>query len=274
MRICLALQGGGSFTAFTTGVLNNMKHIKFDSVSGTSGGAIQAALFVQNQQLYTETSYEFWKSLAGRSFPALMYFQQFIPEPLKMVDYSSALQTEIEKFVQFEEIRKSHVNLYIGATNLRTNEFVVWTNKNIDSKKLLSSCVIIPACNPVEIDGQFFVDGLWSQNPPISPFVQRQIPDEIWIVRIDATNLDDGDDTTSIPLTERKKQLFGNISLENELQWLRMMMKHFPHHVTIREITLPASEVGQFKKTNLTGQMFKRLVELGSDISSDFLKNR
>ncbi|MGB6655741.1 MAG: patatin-like phospholipase family protein, partial [Methylovirgula sp.] len=46
-RLSLALQGGGSFGAFTWGVLDRPledSDIDFDTVSGTSAGAINAAL--------------------------------------------------------------------------------------------------------------------------------------------------------------------------------------------------------------------------------------
>jgi NTE family protein len=46
-RLSLALQGGGSFGAFTWGVLDRLledSDVDFDTVSGTSAGAINAVL--------------------------------------------------------------------------------------------------------------------------------------------------------------------------------------------------------------------------------------
>src|ERR671913_1054965 len=46
-RLSLALQGGGSFGAFTWGVLDRLlqeEHITFDAISGASAGAMNAIL--------------------------------------------------------------------------------------------------------------------------------------------------------------------------------------------------------------------------------------
>jgi NTE family protein len=49
-RLNLALQGGGTHGAFTWGVLERLledDRLEFEAVSGTSAGAVNAAVFVQ-----------------------------------------------------------------------------------------------------------------------------------------------------------------------------------------------------------------------------------
>ena len=73
-RINLALQGGGTHGAFTWGVLERLleeERIEFEAVSGTSAGAMNAAIFVQGlcqggRDGARQALDSFWRNAAGR----------------------------------------------------------------------------------------------------------------------------------------------------------------------------------------------------------------
>src|SRR3954471_4525868 len=68
-RVALALQGGGSFGAFTWGVLDRLledETITFDAVSGASAGAVNAVLLASGlaqggRQAAKEALERFWR---------------------------------------------------------------------------------------------------------------------------------------------------------------------------------------------------------------------
>lgn len=73
-RVNLALQGGGTHGAFTWGVLERLleeERLEFDAVSGTSAGAINAAMFVQGlaeggRDGARRLLDHFWRDIAAR----------------------------------------------------------------------------------------------------------------------------------------------------------------------------------------------------------------
>jgi NTE family protein len=66
----------------------------------------------------------------------------------------------------------------------------------------------------------FYWDGLYSQNPPVREFVAgsdfADIPDEIWIVRINPQQWPHAPDTNK-DIEDRQNELMGNLSLNKEL---------------------------------------------------------
>lgn len=74
-----------------------------------------------------------------------------------------------------------------------------------------------------EIDGGYYWDGLYSQNPPVREFfagVRREaVPDEIWVIRINPQQ------SPAVPVSnaeiiDRENELMGNLSLNKELDFL------------------------------------------------------
>src|SRR5258708_38002376 len=70
-RLSLGLQGGGSFGAFTWGVLDRLleRDIAFDAISGASAGAVNAALLasglLESRDEARATLARFWRRLSG-----------------------------------------------------------------------------------------------------------------------------------------------------------------------------------------------------------------
>jgi NTE family protein len=82
----------------------------------------------------------------------------------------------------------------------------------------------LPTLRPaVEIEGGYYWDGLYSQNPPVREFlagVRKELrPDEIWIVRINPQQC--AQQPRSIAdIEDRQNELMGNLSLNKELDFI------------------------------------------------------
>jgi len=73
-------------------------------------------------------------------------------------------------------------------------------------------------------DGRYW-DGLYSQNPPVRELLagtpKPEIPDEIWILRINPQNID-REPTTAEAIKDRENELMGNLSLNKELDFINI----------------------------------------------------
>jgi NTE family protein len=93
---------------------------------------------------------------------------------------------------------------------------------------ILASAAIPPLFGAVRIGRRVYWDGLFSQNPPVRDLPDAS-PDEIWIIQINPMRLvpepgepRPGDEPTKIAnILDRRNELAGNLSLEQELRYIR-----------------------------------------------------
>ena len=132
------------------------------------------------------------------------------------------LRKLLEKHVQFSELdnllEPSSPRLLMGAVNVLSGEF-----KEFDSKRgeitvdaVLASAAVPSLFQAVEVDGNFYWDGLFAENPPLSK-LEQTIPDELWIIGINPKM------RPSVPKTpeaiiDRRNELASNIMLAVELR--------------------------------------------------------
>jgi NTE family protein len=115
-------------------------------------------------------------------------------------------------------------------TNLGEPRFVFEDNPNdgITLDAVLASSAIPPLFRAVRIGRGVYWDGLFAQNPPVRDLPDAE-PDEIWIIQINPSRLvpeaDEsrpGDEPTKIAnILDRRNELAGNLSLEQELRYIR-----------------------------------------------------
>ncbi len=74
-----------------------------------------------------------------------------------------------------------------------------------------------------EIDGGYYWDGLYSQNPPVREFLagvrREHVPDEIWMVRINPQQTAQ-QPKSNAEIRDRENELMGNLSLNKELDFI------------------------------------------------------
>ena len=91
---------------------------------------------------------------------------------------------------------------------------------------------VFPTCTPGESIQRdaYYWDGLYSQNPPVRPFLDSESieekPDEVWVVRINPQEFDPTEKLTSLEdIRDRENDLAGNNSLNQELDHILTMNK-------------------------------------------------
>ncbi|KAB2919195.1 MAG: hypothetical protein F9K30_17515 [Dechloromonas sp.] len=283
--IAIACQGGGSHTAFTAGVLQALLRLhdparhRFIALSGTSGGALCAALawnglLAGNAEDGARRLEAFWQEMAARELPDalgnrfLVWLQRsatLFPPPeispyLLPTSGQDYLATLIRRHIDFAAlpglIKDTSPQLLIGAVEVRSGEFTVFHSHHpsaglrITPEALLASAAIPELFRAVPVGDGLYWDGLFSQNPPVRGFLAGDIereakPDEIWIIQINPEHRQD-EPRTSHDITDRRNELAGNLSLAQEVffveqtnRWLAKGMLPAEHFKPVKVRRIP-----------------------------------
>jgi NTE family protein len=136
----------------------------------------------------------------------------------------------LTRYVDFEEIptlmQPASPSLLLGAVNVLSGDFKVFDSRQneISAEAVLASTAIPTLSKAVHINREAYWDGLFSENPPISAFVEgvdvQEKPDEIWIIQINPS------DRRSVPesigdILDRRNELAGNLSLHQEIGFIQ-----------------------------------------------------
>ena len=196
----LALQGGGSWGAYTWGVLDCLlasRTVAITQLSGTSAGAFNAAIVASalarnSTTLARKKLREFWMAVAhpavadiGREIwgPAERHWRETIGAWLLsrngMSPYHSnplginPLRDLIAAHVDIDAIRsKAAPALYVTLTNVKTGLPRVISNHEMTVDALLASACLPQMFQAVEVDGERYWDGGYSGNPTLWPLIQ------------------------------------------------------------------------------------------------------
>uniref|UniRef100_B8HW89 Patatin n=1 Tax=Cyanothece sp. (strain PCC 7425 / ATCC 29141) TaxID=395961 RepID=B8HW89_CYAP4 len=268
-KLAIACQGGGAHAAFTAGVLQTLfehgiqDHYEIVSVSGTSGGAICAALIwyalKKGEQPVWQRLLDFWQDNTAQSAPEQFFnnfaihtlnltskglLPQFNVSPASMLlqnwmSFTTAALGLRSRFTDLRELLSTHISfpelatwgaqpeppiLVLGACNILTGKLWMFDSYHqpVQVEHILASCAIPNLFPAVEIGADAYWDGVFSDNPPITELINpyyvgnENIPDEIWVIKINPTGRD------SIPvepddILDRRNELLGNISLFQSL---------------------------------------------------------
>lgn len=211
----LALQGGGAQGAFTWGALDRLLQedgIEFEGISGTSSGALNAAVFAQGlleggREGARKALTRFWERVAG-TFAILFAFPTFhpvwplessgMPLPVNNVlklarDFSpyelnplghNPLRGILDDLIDFDALRtRSPLRLFVSATQIRTGKVRVFQTGELTLDTLLASACLPSMAHAVHIDGEPYWDGGFTGNPPVFPLIfECRSPDVLVIV--------------------------------------------------------------------------------------------
>jgi NTE family protein len=201
----LALQGGGSHGAFTWGVLDRLLDepwLHIEGISGTSAGAMNAVVLAAG---FTGDGHAgakaallaFWKRVAdsarfspirrtpldvmlGRwtldTSPFYLAFDMasrvFSPYDLNL-SRANPLHQVLAETVDFAQVARSPIRLFVTATNVHTGRGRVFRNAELTAEVLLASACLPTLFRAVEIDGEPYWDGGYAGNPTITPLVRE-----------------------------------------------------------------------------------------------------
>ena len=213
----LALQGGGAHGAFGWGVLDRLledERVKFDGVSATSAGAMNAAVLAfglasGGREGAKTALANFWRRVAHASLlsplqptmidrmmhnhslelsPVFFWFdimtRMFSPYELNPFN-NNPLRRVLEDSVDFEKIRKdSPIKLFLSATNVRQGKVRVFETGEVTSDVVLASACLPFMFQAIEIEGEPYWDGGYMGNPAIFPLIYNCDSRDVVVVHI------------------------------------------------------------------------------------------
>ncbi len=232
------------------------------SLSGTSGGALCASLawyaLKLGDQPVQQRLLEFWQDNTAQTYQERL-FNDFAIKTLELTSKGILPQLNISpsspvlanwmafstlglrsRFTNFQELLEAHIDfdqlagwgaqpeppiLLLGASNILTGKLWMFNSSHepIKVEHLLASCAIPNLFPAVEVDNNAYWDGIFSDNPPISPLINpdyvgvAHIPEEIWVIKLNPTR------RNTIPtqvddILDRRNELEGNVSLFQSLR--------------------------------------------------------
>jgi NTE family protein len=235
-RLSLALQGGGSFGAFTAGVLDRLldeADVDFDAVSGASAGAVNAVLLasglIEGRAAAKARLERFWKRMSqSAAFLPKASLASFAPflhllspyqfNPFNLDPLRDALAAEID----FAELRaKAPMKLLIGATRVRNGKLRIFEASELTVESVLASACLPLIHHTVEIAGEPYWDGGYAANPPLIPLVQASDAAHLLIVQVTPTA------SERLPKTPREierrlERIQFNATLNAELEAIKL----------------------------------------------------
>mgnify|MGYP002620113226 FL=1 len=254
--IDLALQGGGSHGAFTWGVLDRLledTRFKIDGISGTSAGAMNAAVLADGYAAggaegARKALADFWRSIsdAARFSPfqrgpldrvlgkwTLDNSPMFIGMDLLSRLFSpydlnpgnaNPLRDILREMIDFDRLRSSPIRLFITATNVRTGRGRIFRNADITPDVLLASACLPTLFQAIEIDGESYWDGGYSGNPTMTPLVRELDSEDTILVPINPVERP-GTPSSARDILNRLNEVSFNAVLLKELRMIAMLRK-------------------------------------------------
>ena len=214
-RINLALQGGASHGAFTWGVLDCLLEdasLGFAGISGTSAGALNAAVLVTGlarggNAAARDALREFWHDVScsngcfgavpaagfgasplwpGMSWTPSAFFgawaRSFSPYDLNPLDLNP-LRDAVRRHVEEAALRRAGPQLFVTATAVRTGQPRVFSGAALTIDALLASSCLPHLFRAVTIDGEAYWDGGYSGNPALWPLIYETVEDDLLLVK-------------------------------------------------------------------------------------------
>ena len=260
-----ALQGGGAHGAFTWGVLDRLleeKNLRIDGISGTSAGAMNAAVladgYAEGGPAGARAALEkFWRKISEAA-----RFSPFQRSPLDMMlgrwtlDHSPAfltmdliarvispydlnpggfnpLRDVLAECIHFDRLTRSSIKLFVNATNVRTGRGRIFRNAEITPDVLLASACLPQLFQAIEIDGDAYWDGGYSGNPSIMPLVLECTSSDTIMVPINPTER---------PGTPRSaREILDRI---NEVAFNAVTLKELKMIALLRQVADPGTSEG------------------------------
>lgn len=175
-KIGLVFSGGGGKGAYQIGVWRALRELGLEhhvvAVSGTSVGALNAALFLKGNLEFAE---QMWNSISNDSLMPVNF------EDETAFFSNSGLASMLDAALQLKD-RHQSMSCYVTCKKLDDGEIRYFELSRVFDpeyrKRILLASSAIPAIFPtVTIDGEEYVDGgANGDNVPVYPLVQSGVP--------------------------------------------------------------------------------------------------
>jgi NTE family protein len=286
VMVDFALQGGGSHGAFTWGVLDRLLEeswLAIDGISGTSAGAMNAAVLVDGHAkggaAGARTALEnFWRRVSDAA-----RFSPFRRGPLDVLlgrwtldsspiyvamDLMSRLLSPYDlnprgnnplrgilaETIDFERLAQAPIKLFITATNVQTGRGHVFKNDAVTPDVLLASACLPTMFQAIDIDGEPYWDGGYSGNPTITPLVRECKSRDTILVQINPVERMDCPRSASEILNRL-----------NEVSFNAVLLKELRMIALLRQVADPGSSEGaQWAGMRIHRVASEMMTELGA----------
>jgi NTE family protein len=293
--IDLALQGGGAHGAFTWGVLDRLLEepwLTFDGISGTSAGAMNAAILIDGwaeggRDGARAALERFWRRvsdaallspfrrtpldiLLGRwsldNSPVFLAYDILArvvsPYDLNVMKDINPLRDILEETVDFGRLAHAPIKLFVTATNVQTGQGRIFRNATITADVLLAS-----ACLPFLY-------------PTIAPLVKECGSDDVVLVQVNPV-VRLGTPRSAREIANRINEVSFNATLLKELRMIALLRevadpgncegalwaKMRVHRIASAAMT----ELGYSSKLNAEWDFLRHLRDEGRRAAGDFL---
>lgn len=281
-KLSLALQGGGTFAAFTWGVLERLLEepsIEIDTISGASAGAINALLLAcglaeGGREGARSRLNRFWIRLMHEaSFRSLMLIGGFSPAgssvafgpTLRSGQFDpfdlDPLRLALSRDINFAGLRDAKCpRLLIAATRIRDGQQQIFSNDAITADvALASTCPPLVHC-AVEIDGEAYWDGGFGGNPPLIKLARQSATADLLLVQVTPTR-DSYVPITLAAIDRRIDQIAANAALNAEIAAIEWAQSHAAPALRLSKIAAEDSIEGLAQRSSADlGRGFIRLL--------------
>jgi len=256
LLVDLALQGGGSHGAYTWGVLDRLLEepwLQIDGISGTSAGAMNAAALAYGYALGGSRGAQralegFWRRVShvGQFSPLRrapldvllgqwsldhspayltidMMSRVFSPYDLNIGGWNP-LRRILTDGIDFTQVTKSPIKLFITVTNVATGRPRVFRNSDLTPDALIASACLPTMFQAIEIDGEAYWDGGYSGNPTITPLVRECSSQDTIIVPINPVERK-GTPRSAPEILNRLNEVAFNAVLLKELRMIALLRR-------------------------------------------------
>jgi NTE family protein len=310
--IHLALQGGGAHGAFTWGVLDYLLEdgrLKFEAISGTSAGALNAAALANDYvrgdiDAARQTLHDLWQGMSKKAiyspynytgtselaeqwglmlswfFPVFGFSSPYQNNPFNI----HFLQDILSEVINFDELNHNcaGVRLFVSATNVLNNKLRIFTNEELSIDVLLASSCLPKIHRAVEVDGEHFWDGGYMGNPTLEPLARDHAAEDILIVQVNPLHIDHIP-TSPLEISERMETVAFNSSLSREIRHIAQIERLIeaeelsPHSAYGKHLHLLHNEkemmkYNSFTKYDTSWPFLTKLRDLGRETAAEWLE--
>jgi NTE family protein len=253
----LALQGGGSHGAFTWGILDRLleeERLDIEGISGTSAGALNAAMFAQGS---AKGGRDGAKAELDRLWHKVGELARFSPVHRTAFDHVlgtwnidgspgslwvdlmervfSPYQLNPMNLNPLRDLLADHLDvaaiqacdplkIFICATNVETGHARVFMRHDVTIDALLASACLPFVFQAVEIDGVPYWDGGYMGNPVIYPLIYYCDSRDVAVVQINPL-VRKGTPRTSTEIINRVSEISFNSSLIAEMRAIAFVQR-------------------------------------------------
>jgi NTE family protein len=219
--INLALQGGGSHSAFTWGVLDRLledERLTFDGVTATSAGSFNAVLLADGlasggREAARKLLRIFWEKMSDMvcssiiapsfldrmdpsfglehspGFLIMDFISRFMsPYELNPAD-RNPMRDLLNEVVGFERVRRQRlVKLFLSATTVRTGKIAVFSTDEITAEHVIASACVPFKMRAPKIGSEYYWDGGFLGNPAIFPVIYWCEARDVLLVHLTPTD--------------------------------------------------------------------------------------